>query len=735
MRLTRDGEDTAVSARRILFDIQREHGSTTANMVASRQVTPDATQATDRINEQASIPSRFRTTHDEVNAASTRDTDMSLLAAGNNPVQPHCRNGSKEVANERRSALHIATLNTNGFGCLIRDHPDNKWGRMYRMMADQRIGILLLQETHLTEERKAVLHKMFARKIKILFSANTEAPTQREGVAIVLNARYLNTADASATEIVPGRAIQAAVKCPGGDTRLILCIYAPTSKGAAERKLFFDEVREYYEARPAFPRPHLMAGDFNTVEDAFDRLPVSEGHDQSVLALDSLKISLGLMMADGWRATNPTKREYTFHRGADREAVFSRLDRIYVTPNLFDQARDWRICEAGVKTDHSLASVQIIAENAPITGPGRPVFPLQLSKDRKLTRAIKARGLLAMRELAAFEGNNTRTNESNPQTVLHRFKVDMMKLGRAREKEVVPKLLHDIRQCERALKSTTAAQNAPEQDRIAEMAALTKQIRQLKQRRFKQQQQNSRATHRLYGDRPTKYWSKLHRECKPRDTINAFEIEGRLGVAGEKLYESDSSRMAAMARLHHMNVQKDDPNAKPPAERESDIMAALDSLDARITGDQADVLGGEIMYGDTVLSLRFAKNGSAPGRDGIPFELWKALHARHVEDARFPERQDFDVVRLLTAAFEDMRTYGVSTLTSFADGWIAPIYKEKGERTRVVNYRPITLLNTDYKLLSKALAVRLADVAPQLIHRAQAGFVPGRKIHNHTQLA
>ncbi len=66
---------------------------------------------------------------------------------------------------------------------------------------------------------------------------------------------------------------------------------------------------------------------------------------------------------------------------------------------------------------------------------------------------------------------------------------------------------------------------------------------------------------------------------------------------------------------------------------------------------------------------------------------------------------------------------------------MAPIFKEKGERTKVVNYRPITLLNTDYKLLSKALAVRLADIAPNLIHRAQAGFVPGRKIHNHTQLA
>lgn len=66
---------------------------------------------------------------------------------------------------------------------------------------------------------------------------------------------------------------------------------------------------------------------------------------------------------------------------------------------------------------------------------------------------------------------------------------------------------------------------------------------------------------------------------------------------------------------------------------------------------------------------------------------------------------------------------------------MSPIYKEKGELTKVVNYRPITLLNTDYKLLSKIMAIKLAAVAPDIVHETQAGFVPGRKLHNHTQLA
>lgn len=47
------------------------------------------------------------------------------------------------------------------------------------------------------------------------------------------------------------------------------------------------------------------------------------------------------------------------------------------------------------------------------------------------------------------------------------------------------------------------------------------------------------------------------------------------------------------------------------------------------------------------------------------------------------------------------------------------------------NYRPVSRLNRDYKILAKILALRLEGVVSSIVHIDQVGFIPGRLASNN----
>ena len=81
----------------------------------------------------------------------------------------------------------------------------------------------------------------------------------------------------------------------------------------------------------------------------------------------------------------------------------------------------------------------------------------------------------------------------------------------------------------------------------------------------------------------------------------------------------------------------------------------------------------------------------------------------------------------------DIQRNGVDQHMNFTLGTMCPIYKKK-ERNQIKNYRPITLLNTDYKLLTKSLSSQLAKHIHTLIHPDQYGFIPNRSIYDPIRL-
>ena len=68
-------------------------------------------------------------------------------------------------------------------------------------------------------------------------------------------------------------------------------------------------------------------------------------------------------------------------------------------------------------------------------------------------------------------------------------------------------------------------------------------------------------------------------------------------------------------------------------------------------------------------------------------------------------------------------------------GVISLIQKKGKDGMYIKNWRPLTLLNTDYKNLAKAIAYRIKPFLSKLIHVSQTGFMHGHNIaHNIRKL-
>lgn len=56
---------------------------------------------------------------------------------------------------------------------------------------------------------------------------------------------------------------------------------------------------------------------------------------------------------------------------------------------------------------------------------------------------------------------------------------------------------------------------------------------------------------------------------------------------------------------------------------------------------------------------------------------------------------------------------------------ITTIPKHGKDPTKMCNYGPLILLNNDYKMFAKILALLLEKVVPSLVHFDQVGFLKG----------
>ena len=112
-------------------------------------------------------------------------------------------------------------------------------------------------------------------------------------------------------------------------------------------------------------------------------------------------------------------------------------------------------------------------------------------------------------------------------------------------------------------------------------------------------------------------------------------------------------------------------------------------------------------------------SSKAPGSDGLPCEFYKLFFPLFATS----------FVEMINNCFErdllpDSLRHGVITL----------LCKDEAKSENLNSWRPISLLNIDYKIVSKALANRLKAVIASVVHSDQTCAIPGRSIIDNLHL-
>lgn len=111
--------------------------------------------------------------------------------------------------------------------------------------------------------------------------------------------------------------------------------------------------------------------------------------------------------------------------------------------------------------------------------------------------------------------------------------------------------------------------------------------------------------------------------------------------------------------------------------------------------------------------------GKAPGVDSIPAEFYQEVW----------EDIETDIFNFVSEAIDQAQISEDLNISKIA---LLPISED---RSRIQNYRPISLLNTIYKVVAKVYANRMKPLLHYWILPSQTGFVPNRCILDNVFLA
>ena len=415
-------------------------------------------------------------------------------------------------------------------------------------------------------------------------------------------------------------------------------------------------------------------------------------------------------LIDIWRAQHDDVRQYTWRtKNHDKQ---SRLDFFLVSKHLASCILESSI-DPGYRTDHSIISIDI---NTKMQKKGKGLWKMNTSllRNSEYIQMVQDTIVDCKEMYAALPYNRANLNDITIEdlqlTISWKLFLDtllMMIRGKSisltsnfkRKNEEREKYLNEaIKELSQKIENLG---NKNTENLIEKLHEKAQELEEHRKRKIEGCMIRSRIRWYEQGEKNTSYFFRLEKRNYTEKRITNLIDDG--GIALNQPAE-------IMKELHrfYTGLYTDSQTYN------SNWAESLNmTCHQKLIEDESSMIEGQITYEEMAKTVKAMPNNKTPGSDGFPVEFFKFFW------------KDLSKILLkgINESYDDEEFSFVQR-----EGIITCLPKENKDRRFLRNWRPITLLNTVYKIASSCIAKRIKNVLNSLISPEQKGFMKGRYI-------
>lgn len=568
-------------------------------------------------------------------------------------------------------ALKIYSWNVNGMNIRGRRN------KIEHILKKEGLDIICLQETHIARKHRRVLTN---QRLGNEFVSSDRS--KKRGVVIYINkqieAKQLFKDD-------EGRISAVQINWQG-EKVIVVGIYAPNVNkseffGRLEEKLF-----DYADQKI------ILLGDMNGVVSLeLDRQRDTKSI-EGKLPRTFFSLVQNFNLVDIWRFKYPLEKQHTYH--SEPNDSFSRLDQIWISAELIPRAARVEI-QAKTISDHNPVKMELKGLERRVN---RWKMKDYLLDDQEIIEKAQNR-LKEYFEDNLGNGTKPKVVWDAGKAVMRGFFIQHNAIKNKKREKGKKEILQQILENEQKLFKN------PKNKKIKEnIKVLQSQYAMLINREIEWKVKKLRQRNFEYANKAGKLLAWQLKKRKEQNTINKIEVEG------EEITKPNEIRKAFLDFYRGLFKNTERNNM-----RKIERYLKAKNIN-KISIVEKEKLNALIEIEEIKASIKNLKNGKAPGPDGFTGRYYKEM-----EPVLLIPLQE--VMNNILKERELPETWKEALITL--------IPKQDSDLQQIKNYRPISLLNIDYKIFAGILAKRLKDILVESIHKDQAGFLPGRQMKDN----